>query len=500
MKLFQSIIGHSTLRAPICFSSHFPFRTMGTRIHIPALFAACFAFLGLDGGNAVEANPHESIPVESGLTQWWNGSSALPVIDVRWERTHNRKVRFSQSSVIPETSLRQDLADTGVSFFGAYTAFFMGNVSGGLEQDFAYNHMLFFQLNFDLEKLVGWHGGGIVWSWADNAGSNLSNSIGNNFQISTDYGPNTFMFNEFYLMQTLLDDKLTLKGGQLSALNDFMASPLYGFYSNLAFCGNPVAVSFNAPVTTMPAASWGFHAKYAEPDWYAQAGVYQVSDRIGVPAYHGLDYSIRSGDGTLFFAETGWTPTLFKRTSPVPAGKNPKASAPEDGILHPGYPGNYKVGGFFSNYTFASYSGSQNQPNMFGLYFLADQMVFQEPGDPAQGLYLWSAFTLTPQELIAQMPYFFSGGVQYAGLIPRRNKDRAIFGVAYGRYSSDLGAQQVSQNQPKETYEMVFEWAYQIQVNPWLTVQPDVQYIVNPGATGTIENAWVLGAVVNVSF
>lgn len=470
------------------------------KLPIPALMLICFVLWKPCTGNAAEEAAVQPAPAKSELLEWWSSGSALPEIDVRWERAQNRKVRISQRSVIPKTSLRGDLADTGVSFFGAYTAFFMGNVAGGLEQDFAYNHMLFFQLNLDLEKLAGWHGGGIVWSWADNAGSNLSNTIGNNFQISTDYGPNTFMFNEFYLMQTLMDDKLTLKAGQLSALNEFMASPLYGFYSNLAFCGNPVAVSFNVPVTVMPAASWGFHAKYMEPAWYAQAGVYQVSDRIGKPAYHGLDYSMRTGDGTLFFAETGWTPKLFKRSSPPTAGKDSKTSVPADEVTHPGYPGNYKVGGFFSNYTFAAYSGSANQPNMFGLYFLADQMIFQERTDPSQGLYLWSAFTLSPQELIAQMPYFVSGGVQYAGLLPHRDKDRAIFGVAYGSYSDDLGAQQASRNLPQETYEMVFEWAYQIQVNPWLTVQPDVQYIVNPGATGTIDNALVLGAVVNVSF
>ncbi len=463
----------------------------------PGVLLTC----GLIFLHCAKLQAEEAIPTaESGFEQWWSSDSALPEIDVRMADTLNRKVRLAHSSVIPETSLRQDMADAGVSFFGAYTAFFMGNVSGGLARDFAYNHMLFFQLNLDLEKLVDWRGGTIVWSWADNAGSDLSNTIGNNFQISTDYGPNTFMFNEFYLMQHLIDDKLSFKAGQLSALNDFMASPLYGFYSNLAFCGNPVAVSFNVPVTVMPAASWGAHGKYAEESWYAQAGVYQVSDRIGQPAYHGLDYSIRGGDGTLIMAETGWTPTFFKRSAAPQTGKDSKSIVPVGMDAHPGYPGHYKVGGFFSNFSFSSFSGGVNQPNLFGLYFLGDQMVFQENGAPEQGLYLWGAFTVSPQELIARMPYFVSGGVQYAGLLPHRDKDRAIFGVAYGRYSPDLGTQQAAENLPRETYEMVFEWAYQIQVNPWLTVQPDVQYIVNPGATGTIQNAWVLGAVVNVTF
>ena len=90
--------------------------------------------------------------------------------------------------------------------------------------------------------------------------------------------------------------------------------------------------------------------------------------------------------------------------------------------------------------------------------------------------------------------------MQYQGLIPRRENDRAVFGVAYGSYSSDLRASQTSQGQAPEFYEMVFEWSYQIAINKWMWIQPDVQYIVNPGATGDIPNAWVIGAILNVNF
>ena len=448
-------------------------------------------------------------PTENGFQRWWDGSSALPVVHVRMHETFNRKIRSAEGSAIPETSLRHELADRGISFQGSYTAFFMGNVSGGQTQDFAYNHMLFFQLNLDLEKIANWKGGTIVWSWADNAGSNLSNSIGNDFQISTDYGPNTFMFNEFYFMQTLLDGKLHIKLGQMSLLNDFLASPLYDSYSNLAFCGNPLAVAFNVSATAMPTASWGAYVKYTEPDWYAQVGVYQVSDRIGKPAYHGFDYSIRAGDGTMIFAETGWTPTFFKESAPPPASKDGKSVAsgkssesfsPVEDLSKTGYKGHYKFGAFFSNFSFAPFSNGPAVPNMYGFYFLADQMVFQESDDADQGLYLWSAFTVAPQQLIAQIPFFVSGGAQYVGLIPNRDRDYTIFGVAYGRYSRDLASQQTSLDQPQKTYEMVFEWSYEIKVNSWLTVQPDVQYIVNPGATHTIQNAWVLGAILNANF
>ncbi len=456
----------------------------------------------LSAGDAAPAPATESF-----LQRWWDGGSALPALEEHRANGLNKKSRLRTGSVIPETSFRQQLADQGVSFSGAYTAYFLGNISGGLEQDFAYNHMLFFQLDLDFEKLAGWKGGSLVWSFADNAGSDLSHAVGNNFQISTDYGPNTFMFNEFYVRQDLLDGALSIKLGQMSLLNDFLASPLYGLYANLAFCGNPLAVPFNLPATAMPVSSWGAHVKVTQPEWYTQAGVYQVSDRLGLPAYHGADYSIRKGDGTMIFAEAGWTPSFFKRegtSSKVSDGKavadGKKTFAPVEDAGSPGYPGHYKFGAYFSNWSYAPFDGGPDAANVYGFYVLADQMVFQESDSPSQGLTLWSAFTVSPQEDLAQIPFFVSGGAQYVGLIPYRDGDTTVFGVAYGSYSSDLAAQQAASGAPQEDYEMVFEWSYQIQVNKWLQVQPDVQYIVNPGATHTIPNAWVIGAVVNVSF
>jgi len=414
------------------------------------------------------------------VRMWWDGSSVVPDVMVEdWPVA--RLGAPHDYSALPRTSLRADLAGLGFSYFGIYRAFLFGNVSGGLSQGFAYNSILFFQFSFDLEKLVGWHDSAIVWSFTDNNGSNLSQTIGNNYQVSWAYGPNTFLFNELYFRQSLFEDALTIKVGQLSLFNSFAASELYTYYSNLAFLA-PISLYYNTGGTAMPVASWGARAKFTQPQWYAQAGVYQVSDRLGVIAYHGLNYAIEPGDGALAFAEAGWTPTFGKTTGA------------------PGYAGNYKFGAYYSGWNYPDYLGGANGSNAFGFYWLADQMVFQEKGRPSDGLYLWSAFTVSPQEEISQLPYFVSGGAQYQGLITGRDDDRAVFGVAYGSYSSDLRTAQRSQGQSPEFYEMVFEWSYQIAVTDCAWIQPNMQYIVNPGATGDIPNAWVIGVVLNVNF
>jgi porin len=47
---------------------------------------------------------------------------------------------------------------------------------------------------------------------------------------------------------------------------------------------------------------------------------------------------------------------------------------------------------------------------------------------------------------------------------------------------------------------MAFEFTYQAQVTKWLTVQPDIQFIINPGGTHDLSNALVIGARAVVTF
>jgi carbohydrate-selective porin OprB len=50
------------------------------------------------------------------------------------------------------------------------------------------------------------------------------------------------------------------------------------------------------------------------------------------------------------------------------------------------------------------------------------------------------------------------------------------------------------------TYELVLEWTYAIAVARRLTVQPDIQYVINPGGVSSIGNAVVLGVQLAIEF
>ena len=48
--------------------------------------------------------------------------------------------------------------------------------------------------------------------------------------------------------------------------------------------------------------------------------------------------------------------------------------------------------------------------------------------------------------------------------------------------------------------DTVFETSYIIQLNQYLSIQPDIQYIVRPSGYGDIPNALVIGVQATVSF
>ncbi len=73
------------------------------------------------------------------------------------------------------------------------------------------------------------------------------------------------------------------------------------------------------------------------------------------------------------------------------------------------------------------------------------------------------------------------------GLVPRRGEDTLTFGVARTHVSEDAAALDADTLRvngwpyPIRDSETVFELSYVAQIAPWLTVQPDLQYVLQPG-------------------
>ena len=75
-----------------------------------------------------------------------------------------------------------------------------------------------------------------------------------------------------------------------------------------------------------------------------------------------------------------------------------------------------------------------------------------------------------------------------SGFVPQRPDDQIGVSVAMARCGADFRAANNAQS-----HETAIEFTYVLPIADRLQIQPDFQYILNPGADPDLENALVLG-------
>jgi len=104
--------------------------------------------------------------------------------------------------------------------------------------------------------------------------------------------------------------------------------------------------------------------------------------------------------------------------------------------------------------------------------------------------------------------FYADGGVSFLGMMPNRSEDSLAIGFAYTGISDEVDATDLDVVMPGTgDYEALFEICYTIQIASSWTLQPDFQYIWQPGANlpnasgkSPLDNAMVVGARTTIKF
>jgi porin len=394
--------------------------------------------------------------------------------------------------------LRTKLGDLGIvpSLFTVIDV--QGNPVGGDRQklrDFQYTGL---DLAVDLERLWGWNGSRFQLSTYWGSGHDLSLDIGNFFGVAETCCVDTFRLVDLWFEQSWARDLVNVRLGRMTAGDEFLTSPLFLYFVQASINFNPIGIFFNVPFSTYPLTTWGARLRIRPIEQLSlMAGLYNGDPGVEDNDNHGTDFSFR---GPLFaIFEIGYRLNQ------------------EEGAT--GLPGNYRVGAFYHD---GEYPRLLSQimgrpvlvPNLpartsrgnGGFYVLLDQMVHRG-GDPEseRSLTAFLSVVISPDQSRNPLPYFVNAGVVVQGPIRGRPDDAALFGVSWGRFSDafrrlERAGRLVGLEIVAPRYELALEWSYAIQVTPWLKFQPDIQYIINPGGTGRVPNALVLGFEVGLTF
>jgi porin len=379
--------------------------------------------------------------------------------------------------------LRTDLNEIGITPTSSYTAQLMGNTTGGQSRGLTYSGTLQASIFWDLHKLLRLPGlsfnVGAVWS----TGKNLSaDYIGNRFTVESAYGSpgngtNNLTLGETYLQQQLFNNSLVIAAGRLAPANTFATMPVFNDYVNAAINPAPGALGTNDPTFALypPGLEWGVQAIYnITSRFQLAAGIFNTNQTSAGGGKGGLDFAFQQGNrGALSVVQFNYLVN----------------HAPGD----TGLPGQFTLGGFYDSNRFTSLSNpNATESGTYSIYGMFQQMVYRDGGPGSQkGLTVWGEINLAPKSSVNAMPYFVGGGLSYQGLIPGRGSDIASAGVISGIFSRYI---------PSTTAETVIEINYQITLNRWLSITPDIQYVIRPNGSSAIRNAFVLGTQLAIIF
>lgn len=365
--------------------------------------------------------------------------------------------------------------ETGVKFTFDYYADVFTNPSGGNRQGTNYTHIMIYGANIDFEKILGVKGASMRISGAYNSGKDLSKRIGNYFTISQSAVTSGGMFYELYYSQKLdlpWDDVLTITAGRMSMSDSFASLPVFGYLSSGAMDSTAESIFFSSPFTASTVATWGIVADYETVNNLTFSyGLFQVQPNINLPSWNGTDFGIGGDDGYMMLMQVQWNPTFF-------------------GDLQ----GEYMVGGyFFDGYDMKRLNSASFKDEGFGFYIQGQQMVWVDKNDSNRNITVWAGLQYSPTKTISAITWQPYAGVQFSGFVPCRPNDAIFVSWTTGFFSSDY-------NNNQSNCETVFELNYLFQVNQYISLQPVMQYVLNPNGQSNIDNAVVLGGQVTVSF
>ncbi len=395
----------------------------------------------------------------------------------------------------------------GVEFSVTYTSDMAGNPIGGKSPyGFTYCDNIALGCLIETEKLFGWHDGYFMMSALQRNGLSLSQkNIGNQFTVQQVFGGPTFHWYELSYEQKFLETHASLKFGRIGAGDDFAVSPLYWLYMNNGIDGNPQAIPVNSRFSCYPNAVWGSRLKVdVTSTTVARLGVYQATPFNSV---NGLNWNFYPSNGVMLLGQYSWNPQFlasspFLVSSKKEATPSLKSSSEKNPIEHKSYKleGHYWMGGYYSTMEYPQFNSSSMSPNAYGFYWHADQMVYRVDPISEKGLVLWNAYAFSPQENISKLPFQVNGGAIYTGLLPGRDNDQTILGLAYGSFSTSYAGAQAASGNGNPNYELAYEAGYRINFTKYAYFQPDLQWIVNPGGLGSTPNALVIGAQTGIIF
>jgi porin len=356
----------------------------------------------------------------------------------------------------------------GLSFEILYLQDMFWNTRGGINTHNSgeYPRLFGLYLELDTTKAGLWENGTFFLGLEHISGNNPSQTQAGDWQwvswIASYERRN--QVSEFWYKHTFFDETVWLKLGKMEANYDFNYIEYSAEFINSSAMLNPTI-----PMPTYPDQDWGAVIGVKPADWFScNFGVYQGK----IDGNRSVGHTIDDLRGPMLLIEPSFKYDLG------------------------GLPGMVNIGVWWNGRRFEAYhnypSNHEYYGKAYGLYGFMQQLLWKENPDAedcGQGIALFAQYGWAAKNR-SEIEDFVGAGLRWQGAMPERDDDVMGLGVFNIYFSDQAGF--------KEHSETAIELFYKAQITGWMALQPDVQYIANPG--GQYKDAVVIGGRVEFVF
>jgi porin len=360
-------------------------------------------------------------------------------------------------TVITQAALTEE-PTPGVTVGFGYCAESVALVSGQ-----AVNRNLHYLDNVDLtfevstEGLGLWRGGTLMTYLLSNNGADPTSFVGDMQCTSNIEANDTQRLYEFWYNQSLFKGKAEILLGLHDLNSEYYTSEPAGFFNNGSF-GIGADVAGNAPVGIFNVAAVTARIRIAPTEQFAfQASVYDGDPGDPDANHNGVNVDWDPDQGFMTIYEAQYSPASLAFDNATPQV--------------------YRLGGWYHTAEFERIGTDtvETVRGNYGLYFSVDQPLSESLNSFIHGGF--AAGDRSPVPAYIGLGFQTVPGARWFLL---KNLDQT-FGLAV----NSAFIQEANAN------EMVIEAAWQIQLSEFLSIKPDLQYVVNPGGDTAAENALV---------
>lgn len=365
---------------------------------------------------------------------------------------------LAQAEPVPEGEPRAPLI-----FELSYITDLLVNAVGGVERGSDLLGSILLDFKLDAEAAMGWKGASFEASVLGVHGGPFTDRVGDFQTVSNVEAPPTVSLFRLYYEQKFFEEQLSFLVGLYNVDSEFDTrdSAEVFVHSSPGTGGDLGQLGLNGP-GIYPVGALGARVRYQNRGWYGQMAMVE-----GVP-----------GDPDDPF---GTTLRLDRDEGLFVIGEFGHVWSDEHGPL-----GKAAFGAWGFTTEFETHLDPDLGAGNRGAY-LSLEKTFHREEDPEQGLAGFLRAGVASGR-VNPIETYLGGGLVYTGLFEGRDQDR--LGLAF---NTGFAGKEYLRSGAYDGHETALELTYAFNLNDNLSLQPEVQYILNPGFDASLDNSLVLG-------